>query len=196
MLSLLARVLVRGRAVAALAAVSLAAPLALSGCGGAAPPAPAPGAVPAAQTRAPAETAMGLPGETAMGLPGETAMGMPGGTFACTGLPATGAAACTITLALNVKADANPDAPADLLPGLHPADLRSAYGFPAANAGGTVAIVDAYDAPAVEADLAVYRAAFGLGVCSSVDGCFRKLNENGVAGSYPAPNTAWAQETA
>ncbi|HZO93737.1 MAG TPA: hypothetical protein VFB22_08190 [Candidatus Baltobacteraceae bacterium] len=186
----------RRPAFAALVAASLVAPLALAGCGGSAPPAPAYAALPAAQTRAPAETAMGLPGETAMGLPGETAMGMPGGAFACTGLPATGAAACTITLALNVKADANPNAPADLLAGLHPADLRAAYGFPSANAGGTVAIVDAYDAPTVEADLAVYRAAFGLGLCTSLNGCFSKLNESGAAGPYPAPNTAWAQETA
>ncbi|HEY2673619.1 MAG TPA: hypothetical protein VGJ07_25045, partial [Rugosimonospora sp.] len=47
--------------------------------------------------------------------------------------------------------------------GYGPADLRSAYKLPTyAGAGQTVAIVDAYDDPNAEADLAVYRAQYGL----------------------------------
>src|ERR1051325_3009523 len=48
--------------------------------------------------------------------------------------------------------------------GYSPADLTSAYKLPASLSGGatpTVAIVDAFDDPNAEADLAVYRSTFG-----------------------------------
>jgi subtilase family serine protease len=65
----------------------------------------------------------------------------------------------------------------------------------------TVAIVDAYGYSNAASDLATYRAANGLPpLCSSTvtTGCvtFTKLNQNGVAGSYPRPNTGWAEESA
>src|SRR5690349_7374529 len=57
---------------------------------------------------------------------------------------------------------------ADAPLGYGPADLRAAYAFPAgAAAAGTVAIVDAYDDPSAERDLATYRAQFGLPACTS-----------------------------
>jgi len=59
-----------------------------------------------------------------------------------------------------------------------------------------VAIVDAYDAPLAEQDLAIYRSAFGLPSCTSANGCFRKVNQSGVPGNYPPLNTGWAQEIA
>ena len=184
-----------------LAAAALTGFLALAGCGA---PAASPGTSASPQSILPPRdgaqsavraVATAAPGETAMGLPGETAMGMPGAAFACTGLPETGAAACTLAIALNVAANANPSEPARLIPGLHPADVQAAYGLPS-GAGGTVAVVDAYDAPSVESDLAVYRAAFGLPACTSANGCFTKLNQSGVAASYPAASSSWAQETA
>ena len=47
--------------------------------------------------------------------------------------------------------------------GFGPADLAAAYRLdPSRGAGQTIAIVDAYDNPRVEADLAVYRKAWGL----------------------------------
>ncbi len=49
-----------------------------------------------------------------------------------------------------------------------------------AGAGRTVAIVDAYDDPNVESDLAVYRAAMGLPPCASANGCFTKVGATGV----------------
>ncbi len=54
--------------------------------------------------------------------------------------------------------------PLDATPaGYGPADLRSAYVFPATGgAGQTVAIVDAYDDPNAEADLGTYRTQYGL----------------------------------
>jgi subtilase family serine protease len=56
-----------------------------------------------------------------------------------------------------------------------------------------VAIVDAYDDPNAESDLAVYRSTFGLPACTSNTGCFRKVDENGGT-NYPHPNTSWAAE--
>jgi N-acetylneuraminic acid mutarotase len=80
--------------------------------------------------------------------------------------------------------------------GYGPADLQSAYALPSATggAGQTVAIVDAFDNPNAEADLAVYRAQFGLPACTTANGCFRKLNQNGEASPLPAPNAGWAGE--
>ncbi|HET7530758.1 MAG TPA: S53 family peptidase [Mycobacteriales bacterium] len=79
--------------------------------------------------------------------------------------------------------------------GYRPADLRSAYALPAAPAGAgmTVAIVDAYDDPRAEADLATYRSEFGLPSCTSRTGCFRKVDQSG-GHSYPAADPGWAQE--
>jgi subtilase family serine protease len=80
--------------------------------------------------------------------------------------------------------------------GLSPADLQSAYALPSSTRGSgqTVAIVDAYDDPHAEADLGVYRAQFGLPPCTTANGCFRKLNQAGQRGAYPAPNAGWAEE--
>jgi hypothetical protein len=79
-----------------------------------------------------------------------------------------------------------------------PSYLQSAYNLATASStsgrGKTVAIVDAYDAPTVEADLAVYRSNWGLPPCTTANGCFRKLNQSGNAGPYPAVDAGWAQE--
>ncbi|MFC4031331.1 carboxypeptidase regulatory-like domain-containing protein [Streptomyces polygonati] len=78
--------------------------------------------------------------------------------------------------------------------GLSPADLRSAYDLPAdGGAGATIAIVDAYDAPTAEADLAVYRQQYGLPACTAASGCFRKVDQRGGA-NYPQPDDGWAGE--
>ena len=53
--------------------------------------------------------------------------------------------------------------------------------------------MDAYDDPTAEADLAVYRAQFGLPACASADGCFRKVDQRGGT-SYPNRDSAWAGE--
>jgi subtilase family serine protease len=80
--------------------------------------------------------------------------------------------------------------------GLTPADLRSAYNLPAAGAHGrTVAIVDAYDDPNAEADLAVYRSTFGLPACTVANGCFRKLDQRGGV-HFPPSDAGWSQEIA
>ena len=77
-----------------------------------------------------------------------------------------------------------------------PAYLQSAYNAPSTTggAGQTVAVIDAYDAPHIEADLAAYRSQFGLPACTTANGCFTKINETGGT-TYPAGNTDWATET-
>ncbi|MGH7684518.1 MAG: peptidase S8, partial [Vulcanimicrobiaceae bacterium] len=40
----------------------------------------------------------------------------------------------------------------------------------------------------------VYRHAFGLPACTSSNGCFRKVNEQGVSSSFPAAMSGWPQE--
>ena len=84
--------------------------------------------------------------------------------------------------------------------GYRPADLQSAYGLTAAAAAGgsgvIVAVIDAYNAPTAEADLAAYRAAFGLPPCTSAGAnpCFRKVNQRGQASPLPAADSGWATE--
>jgi subtilase family serine protease len=82
-----------------------------------------------------------------------------------------------------------------LIPGFHPADLQQAYGLAnASSASGedqTVAIVVAFDAPALESDLNIYRNRFGLGSCKVSHGCLSFVNGNGVK---PIADAAWAQE--
>ena len=83
--------------------------------------------------------------------------------------------------------------------GYGPADLQSAYNLPSTTGstwswnGKTIAIVDAYDAPTAEQDLATYRSYFKLPPCSTANGCFRKVNQTGGT-TPPAANASWAQE--
>jgi subtilase family serine protease len=81
--------------------------------------------------------------------------------------------------------------------GYGPAQWRGAYGLPsAATTPQTIGIVDAYDDPTVASDLNAYSATYGLPQCSSTNPCFKKVNQNGVAGSYPSKNAGWALEIA
>jgi subtilase family serine protease len=79
--------------------------------------------------------------------------------------------------------------------GYSPAQLQNAYSLPSdtGGIGQTVAIADAYDDPNAELDLAVYRAQFGLPPCTTANGCFKKVDQNGGT-NYPAANSNWAQE--
>ncbi|MDQ3834344.1 MAG: S53 family peptidase [Actinomycetota bacterium] len=79
--------------------------------------------------------------------------------------------------------------------GYHPDDLQSAYNLPSDTAGSgmIVAIVDAFDDPNAESDLQTYRSQFGLPVCTSANGCFRKVDQRGGT-SYPKADEGWALE--
>ncbi len=82
--------------------------------------------------------------------------------------------------------------------GLRPQDLRDAY-FPGeepdapASEPQTLAIVDAYNDPEAEADLRVYDEEFHLPECTTGNGCFEQLNQNGEAGKPPFPASAQAK---
>ncbi|MDX6550096.1 MAG: hypothetical protein QOJ31_780 [Gaiellales bacterium] len=80
--------------------------------------------------------------------------------------------------------------------GYGPADLASAYKLPTSTAGSgqTVAIVDAFNDPNAESDLAVYRSQYGLPACTSASGCFKRVSQTGSTTALPATDTGWAQE--
>ncbi|MGA2013761.1 MAG: S53 family peptidase [Solirubrobacteraceae bacterium] len=79
--------------------------------------------------------------------------------------------------------------------GLGPSQIQSAYMLSGlSGAGRTVAVVDAYDDPKAASDLAVYRAAYGLPACTTANGCFAKVNQNGAAGPLPAGDPGWGIE--
>ncbi len=103
--------------------------------------------------------------------------------------PAAGMAACHAILHTN-GASHNATTPS----GFGPSDLRAAYNLGSATGSGkTVAIVDAYDDPKAEADLAVYRTQFVLAPCTTANGCFKKVDQTGGT-RYPRANGGWAQE--
>lgn len=79
--------------------------------------------------------------------------------------------------------------------GYSPAQIRHAYGFdklPQNGAGVTIAIVDAYDAPNITADLNTFSTQFGLPTTTSGSFTFTKAF---AQGSRPAADGGWAQET-
>jgi hypothetical protein len=111
---------------------------------------------------------------------------------------AAGRAACMAVVRTDVKAhrglysaQAAPGGPA----GYGPADLISAYSLPSstASAGDTVGVVDAYDDPNAEADLATYRAQYNLPACTSATGCFTKVAQDGST-NYPGRDAQWSVE--
>ncbi|MET8942711.1 carboxypeptidase regulatory-like domain-containing protein [Streptomyces sp. NPDC004542] len=116
-------------------------------------------------------------------------------TRSCATPRRAGEMACAAYVRSDVKVTRAALAAAAAAPaGFAPADLRDAYGVSSAVSGGrTVAIVDAYDSPTAEADLAAYRAMYGLPECTTDNGCFRKINQNGGT-SYPSANANWAME--
>ncbi|MGK3207197.1 S53 family peptidase [Amycolatopsis sp. MEPSY49] len=87
-------------------------------------------------------------------------------------------------------------APADGPAGWGADDLASAYGLPATPGPDTVVGISiAYDAPNLEADLAAYRAQYGLPPCTTANGCFRKVNQQGLSAPLPEPSFGWALES-
>ncbi|HEX6459696.1 MAG TPA: S53 family peptidase [Thermoleophilaceae bacterium] len=110
------------------------------------------------------------------------------------GLVGSGSARCHA----EIVTDAAGNAVTNVTPaGYFPSDLRSAYAIPASSGapgtGPTIAIVDAYDDPSAESDLGTYRSQFGLGACTTANGCFRKVSQSGTT-RYPRSNGGWAQE--
>ena len=104
------------------------------------------------------------------------------------GAPVAGTAECHAW----VRTDASPQAATPA--GYGPSQLRSAYALTSSGSSTqTIAIVDAYDDPTAEADLAVYRSQYGLPPCTTANGCFRKVDQNGGT-NYPRKDAGWALE--
>lgn len=112
----------------------------------------------------------------------------PGPAMQVCGAAALGFARCHAWIRTDI-AGASPS-------GYNPPDLRTAYSLPSSTAGGgqTVAIVDAYDDPKAESDTGVYRSTFSISACTTKNGCFKKVNQSGVQGSYPRGDRGWAEE--
>jgi len=81
--------------------------------------------------------------------------------------------------------------------GLTPAQLSSAYEY-APTEGGTgqtVAIVDAFDDPKIEADLGKFDENYKLAACTSANGCFKKVGQTGSTTELPkADKEGWSLE--
>jgi subtilase family serine protease len=80
--------------------------------------------------------------------------------------------------------------------GLSPQTIKSVYRFPTsstAGAGKTIAIVDAFDDPTAENDLNVFSSQYGLPACTTANGCFKKVDQNGGS-NYPRKDGGWALE--
>ncbi|MGW7240602.1 S53 family peptidase [Streptomyces sp. NPDC054804] len=82
--------------------------------------------------------------------------------------------------------------------GYSPTNLRAAYGLTSAAAsngsGETIAIVDAYNDPNAETDLATYRSYYGLSACTTANGCFKKVSQTGSTTSLPSSDAGWSEE--
>lgn len=98
--------------------------------------------------------------------------------------------------AVKNKIVATPDQPPT--GALGPPDIQSAYKLPATGQGETVGIVDAYGDSTAESDLATFRSFYGLPPCTTANGCFQKVDQNGGT-NYPpdnnSPNGGWDLET-
>ena len=116
------------------------------------------------------------------------------GELACNSLRVTGG-----TTAFQRANGVTPKAADATTPsGYGPSDLQDAYGLTSAAAsngsGETIAIVDAYNDPNAEADLATYRAYYGLSACTTANGCFKKVSQTGSTTSLPSSDTGWSEE--
>ncbi len=81
--------------------------------------------------------------------------------------------------------------------GLTPALLASAYDYnpEAGGSGQTIALVDAYDDPKIEEDLATFDSEYGLAACTKANGCFTKVGQTGRTTVLPkADKEGWSVE--
>jgi subtilase family serine protease len=82
--------------------------------------------------------------------------------------------------------------------GFTPAQIRRAYGFDQIQnqgEGQTIALVNAFDHPAIEQDFATFNQMFNLPPCTTANSCFRKVNL-GSAGVCPSTDPTISQKCA
>jgi subtilase family serine protease len=81
------------------------------------------------------------------------------------------------------------------IPPYGPNALHKAYNLPTkAATPQTVAIIDAGDDPNAEKDMNIYRQIFGIPVCTTANGCFKKVDQKGGT-NLPPPDVGAAGET-
>lgn len=93
-----------------------------------------------------------------------------------------------------IDVEAGVNIPAPPSSALTPSQVRHAYGFDQISnqgAGQVIGIVDAYDDPNVQNDLAVFSKEYNLPACNASNGCLREVFENG---RRPTANANWALE--
>lgn len=140
--------------------------------------------------------AIGAFSASAQAVPHSSAQGL-SNRDSC-GVAAEGSARCfakPVTRGDGTTFDASPAAGTGTPAGWGAPDLRSAYNL-TTDSTATVAIVDAYDNPNAESDLAVYRQQYGLDPCTTSNGCFKKINQNGGTSPLPVADKGWAEEIA
>jgi subtilase family serine protease len=80
--------------------------------------------------------------------------------------------------------------------GLSPGTIKSVYNYSTSSTAGalqTIAIVDAYDDPTAESDLATFSSQYNLPACTTANGCFKKVDQTGGS-NYPRKDAGWALE--
>ncbi|MFT3697276.1 MAG: hypothetical protein QM831_29300 [Kofleriaceae bacterium] len=94
--------------------------------------------------------------------------------------------------------DGNPIHSATSPVGFGAQDIQAMYNIdPSLGDGMTVGVVDAYGYEDIEADLAVYRAQYGLPACTIASGCLTVYNNNGETSPLATDSDqGWIGETA
>ncbi|MET7682744.1 S53 family peptidase [Streptomyces sp. NPDC005423] len=120
------------------------------------------------------------------------------GELACNSLRVTGGITAYQKAQAKTEGITPKSADASTPSGYSPTNIRSAYGLTSAaasnGAGETIAIVDAYNDPNAESDLATYRSYYGLSACTTANGCFKKVSQTGSTTSLPSSDAGWSEE--
>ena len=125
----------------------------------------------------------------------------------CSGLCGPAATALTLLIVVSIVSSAQAQTATQAHPffltqgagkkaivGYTPAQIGHGYGFDqiaGQGEGQTIAIVDAFDHPNIEQDLALFSSTFDLPDCTKRNGCFHKVY---ATGSKPDTNSIWAFE--
>ncbi|TWV41292.1 hypothetical protein FRZ03_21110 [Streptomyces misionensis] len=118
-------------------------------------------------------------------------------THLCAAHAAPGQVSCFAQRRTDIKQKLASSLAAAAPSGLSPANLHSAYNLPTTGGSGlTVAVVDAYNDPNAESDLATYRSQYGLSACTKANGCFKQVSQTGSTTSLPTNDSGWAGEEA
>ena len=145
-------------------------------------------AAPSSPTAA-ALTSAGLPAAGAAPAKPASGASASGYRSACAA-PGPGQAQCFVLFApepaANKTATAGASVAAKKPAGWAPKDIERAYRLPVSRGSrATVAVVEAFDTPKLETYLNDYRREYGLGPCTTANGCFRKVGQAGSAKHLP-----------